>query len=309
MKVFLTGGSGFIGRRLAERLHAGGHSVVVVSRSGPSSQLNFPAGTEVIKGDPTVDGEWLRKIPACDAVINLAGESVFGRWSPARKSEIRRSRLEATKNVVRAVASAQRPMTLINASAIGFYGPHPHQTMTEKSPAGRDFLAQVCKEWEAAANLASQYNCRVATVRIGVVLHPTGGALQKMLPPFRAGLGGWIGTGKQWMSWIHRDDLIELIVRILESPHARGAFNATAPQPATNRDFSQALAKKMGKPCAIPVPAFALKLALGESSTLVLDGQRVIPARAKEIGFEFKFPSLDLCLDNLVGPNSGFGRK
>jgi uncharacterized protein (TIGR01777 family) len=302
MKVFLTGGSGFIGKRLVERLHESGHHCIVLSRSLQKSRLSFPGGTEVVEGDPTIDGAWTAQLQQADLVINLVGESVFGRWNEKRKDEIRRTRIESTRNIVRAIASSQQQISLINASAVGFYGMHPHQTMTEKSPAGRDFLAQVCKEWEAAANLAAQYNCRVATIRIGIVLHPSGGALKQMLPIFKSGLGGWQGSGRQWMSWIHREDLIELIVRVAENPTARGAFNAVSPHPVTNRQLCEALARQLKRPCVLPVPGFVLKAALGEAASLLTEGQRVICARAKEVGFNPRFQDIESCLKDLITP-------
>ncbi len=256
----------------------------------------------MVEGDPTIDGPWTTPLQQSDLVINLVGESVFGRWTESRKNEIRRTRIDSTRNIVRAIASSQRQISLINASAVGFYGVHPHQTMTEKSPAGRDFLAQVCKEWEAAANLVAQYNCRVAIIRIGIVLHPAGGALKQMLPVFKMGLGGWQGSGQQWMSWIHREDLIELILKVAENPAARGAFNAVAPHPVTNRQLSEAVARQLKRPCVLPVPGFVLKAALGEAASLLTEGQRVVSARAREIGYSPKYQDIDACLKDLIRP-------
>jgi uncharacterized protein (TIGR01777 family) len=283
MRVLLTGGTGFIGDPVARALRAAGHDVTIVSRH-PG---HVPA--KAIAWDGVRDA-----MRETDAVVNLAGESIAGgRWTDARKRAILDSRLDATRTLVDAIAAAPaRPAVLVNASAIGFYGPRRDEELDESAPAGEGFLADVCRRWEAEALRAQPLGVRVVALRLGVVLGPDGGALASMLLPFRAGLGGPLGSGKQWMSWIHRDDVVGLVLAALAIDASAGPVNATAPVPVRNRDFTAALAKAVHRPAFFRVPAIALRLVLGEMADMLLTGQRVVPTAARAAGYVFRHDEL-----------------
>jgi uncharacterized protein (TIGR01777 family) len=277
MIVAVIGGSGFIGRRLTQRLRAEGHTVREIS---------------LRRGLPIV--------PVCHAVVHLAGEPVAQRWTRSARDRILKSRVEGTKSLVKAL-SEHPPPVLISASAIGYYGSRGDEILTEASKPGTDFLAQVVIAWEREARFAEQLGVRVVPLRFGVVLGRGGGALKKMLLPFRLGLGGRLGSGKQWMSWIHLDDLIALIGFAIESAHCKGVMNAVAPHPVTNAEFTHDLARALHRPAVFPVPEFALKLLYGEMSQVILGSQRVTPNAALQAGFEFRFPDLGRALRHIVG--------
>jgi len=294
MRVVLTGGTGFIGRALRESLVEKGHEVVVLTRqSGPENQPTLR--TRFCVWNPPAGGPWEKELDGVDAVINLAGEPIVGRrWTPPQKKKIVESRTGATQAVVTAIQNAKRkPPFLLNASAVGYYGPHGDEEITEETLPGSDFLGQTCREWEAQALRAENLGVRVVRLRIGIVLEEGGGALGKMLMPFRLGLGGPLGNGNQWMSWIHREDLIGLIHFLLERKEIRGAVNATAPEPSRMIEFSSALGQALHRPAIFPVPAFVLKVLLGEMAVVLLTGQRVFPRRALKAGYAFKYPRLD----------------
>jgi uncharacterized protein (TIGR01777 family) len=287
MRVLLTGGTGFIGDPVARALRAAGHDVTIVSRHPghvPAKSIAWDAVRPAMR--------------ETDAVVNLAGESIAGgRWTDARKRAILHSRVDATRTLVDAIADAPaRPAVLVNASAIGFYGPRGDEELDESAPAGEGFLADVCRRWEAEAFRAQPLGVRVVALRLGVVLGPEGGALASMLLPFRAGLGGPLGSGKQWMSWIHRDDVVGLVLAALASDAYAGPVNATAPVPVRNRDFTAALAKAVHRPAFFRVPGIALRLVLGEMSEMLLTGQRVVPAAATAAGYAFRHPDLPSAL-------------
>jgi hypothetical protein len=273
MKVVITGASGFIGRAIAERLRASGHTVTAVS-------LRTPPAPQVFAG--------------CGAVVHLAGEPVAQRWTAAAKERIMNSRVQGTRTLVAALRQ-QPPAVLISASAIGYYGSRGDEILTEDSPPASDFLGQVAVAWEQEARVAEQFGVRVVTPRIGVVLGRGGGALPKMALPFRFGVGGRLGDGKQWTSWIHLDDLVAL-VEFLIATTVRGALNAVAPHPVTNATFTRELATALHRPAIFPVPAVALKLLLGEMSQVVLASQRVIPQAALRAGFQFRFTEVSEAL-------------
>lgn len=301
MKIVLTGGTGFIGTPLRESLTQGGHEVIVLTRH--ASLENRPGiRTRYRYWDPRENGTWENEMDGVDGVINLAGEPIVGkRWSPSQKKKILESRVGATRSVVRALGSAKRkPPFLINASAVGYYGPCGDETVTEEAPPGKDFLSQTCQAWEAEALRAETFGIRVVRLRIGIVLEKGGGALGKMLLPFQLGLGGPLGSGRQWMSWIHREDLIQLIHFLMEKSGAHGAVNATAPEPTPMKEFARMLGRVLQRPAFLPVPEFVLKILLGEMADLLLKGQRVLPKRALELGYRFQFPKLEQALKEIL---------
>lgn len=304
MKIVLTGATGFVGVKLVERLHALGNSIVVLARNSQKAVRQFPQeafpNVEVVSYTPFELGDWAKVISGSDAVINLAGEPLAGvRWTDKRKQEIRDSRILTTKVLVEAIAQADvKPQVLISGSAIGYYGTSLDKSFDEYSSAGDDFLANVCKDWEAAADVVTGLGVRLVKLRTGIVLG-MGGAIAKMLPIFQVGGGGKIGTGKQWFSWIHRNDLVELIIFAVNNAQITGALNATAPKAVNNEDFTFALAKAIKRPAFLPVPAAALILVFGEGATVLLDGQRVVPHKAEINKFTFQYPDIDKALGQI----------
>lgn len=295
MRVFITGGSGLVGSRLTKRLRDRGDDVAILTRR-PAS-ITQP-GVRAISGDPTQPGPWTDAVKDFDAVVNLVGEGVFNkRWSPAFKEVLVKSRVESTKNVVAAMNGAAK--TLVSASAIGIYG-FGDTDMTEASPPADDFLARLCVEWEAAARAAEAKGVRVAIVRVGVVLDKNGGALAKMLTPFKMFVGGPVGSGGQWVSWIHHDDLVGLILFALDNANVSGPLNGAAPNPVTNAVFSTALGKALGRPSVFPTPAFMLNLMLGEVAQLVTKGQKVLPKRPLELGYQFQYSDVNAAMADAV---------
>lgn len=301
MKIVLTGATGFVGVKLVERLQALGDRIVVLARNPQKATRQFPQdifpNVEVISYTPFVLGDWAKAISGSDAVINLAGEPLAGvRWTDKRKQEIRNSRILTTKVLIEAIAKADlKPQVLISGSAIGYYGTSLDKSFDEYSSGGDDFLANVCKDWEDTAEAVTSLGLRLVKLRTGIVLG-MGGAIAKMLPIFQVGGGGKIGSGKQWFSWIHRDDLVELIIYALQNDQISGALNATAPKAVTNEDFTVAFAKAIKRPAFLPVPAAALILIFGEGATVLLDGQRVLPHKAEINKFTFKYPEISAAL-------------
>lgn len=293
MRVIVTGATGFIGTALCRALTDAGHEVIALTRSASASQ-KLGDRVQCVTWGGQSGGEWEKTLNGADAVVNLAGESIAAKWNAEKKEKIRSSRVEATKALVRAMDKAsQRPKVLISGSAVGYYGPRGDEELTEDSSPGNDFLAGVCQAWEAAAMEAEPLGVRVVRLRIGVVLGEGGGALSKMLTPFKMGVGGPTGSGQQWMSWVHRDDVVGLIPLALEREDAQGALNATAPNPVRNCEFAQTLGKLLHRPAFLPTPAFALRLMFGEmADALLLAGQRVLPAAAQRLGYQFKYPDL-----------------
>ncbi len=304
MKIVVTGATGFVGVKLIERLHALGDRIVVLARNSAKANRQFPQeffpNVEVVAYTPLVLGDWAKVISGSDAVINLAGEPLAGvRWTAQRKQEIRDSRVLTTKVLVEAIAQAEiKPKVLISGSAIGYYGTSADKSFDEYSGLGSDFLANICRDWEAAADVVTSLDVRLVKLRTGIVLG-MGGAIAKMLPIFQVGGGGKIGSGKQWFSWIHRDDLVELIIYALQNEQITGAINATAPEPVTNEGFTIAFAKAIKRPAFLPVPAAALILLFGEAATVLLDGQRVLPHKAKINKFNFQYPDIDSALGQI----------
>ncbi len=296
MKVVVAGGSGFLGAALRTALLADGHAVVTLTRRAS------PIAPDEVTWTPDGGANgWAHVIDGVEAVVNLAGAGIAeARWSDQRKADILTSRIAATRSLVTAIArAAVAPRVLVSASGVGYYGPRGAEIITEATPPGTDFLAKVCMEWEREAEQASTVT-RVAIVRTGLALHTEGGALARMLLPFKLGAGGPLGGGTQYMPWIHRDDWVDLVRWLIAEPGARGAFNGTAPEPVTNAEFVRALGRALGRPAILPVPAFGLRLLLGEMADLLLSGQRAVPARALEMGFRFRFEKLEKAFEDLL---------
>lgn len=295
MKILIAGGTGFLGRPLAAALAADGHDVVVLSRAGAA-----PPGARAVPWTPDGGaGSWASEVSGAGAVVNLAGESIAARrWTAAQKRRILDSRVRATRGLVAAIqGAASPPPVFVSGSAVGYYGPLGDAAVTEDAPAGSDFLAQVCAQWEREALRAAGDRTRVVCIRTGLVLEKDGGALPQMLPPFRFGAGGPVGSGRQYWPWIHRDDWIAIVRWALGTPTVSGAINATAPAPVTNAEFARALGRAMHRPAFMPAPGFALRLLLGEMADgLLLSGQRAVPATAERLGFQFKYPTVDAAL-------------
>ncbi len=290
MKFTVTGATGFVGRALVERLIADRHYVHILGRARP---LDLPSQCAWAAWNPVREEPPLEAISGYDAIVHLAGEPIAQRWTPDVKRRLRDSRAVGTRNLVAGIAKAKfTPRVLVSASAIGYYGDRGDEVLTEASPAGTGFLPEICIEWEREAMRATEYGVRVVCPRIGVVLGPGGGALEKMAAPFRLGAGGHMGSGRQWMSWIHIHDLVNLILFAALHDEITGPVNAVAPEPVRNRDFTKALASVLHRPALIPVPEFALKLAMGEMSRVVLDSQRVLPGCASHHGFNWQYGSL-----------------
>lgn len=298
MTIVLAGGSGFLGTKLAARLQHDRHHVVILTRRPRKDR-----DADVAWHPDGSAGSLAGHLDGVDAVVNLAGENIADRrWSADRKAAIRDSRLLATRTLVRAMATCLRPpRVLVSASAVGYYGPRGDEPVTESTPPGSDFLARVCVEWEEEARAAEGPATRVAMVRSGLVLDAKGGALPRMLPPFRLGLGATIGSGQQFMSWIHVADWVSMVMWLIQSERGAGAFNATAPQPVINRDFTHTLGRVLRRPAVLRAPGLVLRVALGEMADLLITGQRALPARAEELGFKFSFHALEPALQEILG--------
>jgi uncharacterized protein (TIGR01777 family) len=302
VRLLLLGCTGFVGRELVTLLMELGHQLTLVSRRGQPSFARTDDRLICLSCDPADPASWQRAdlrqaLAAAQGVVNLAGEPIAEqRWTPAHRQKLLDSRLETTRLLVEAMGLLpEPPRVLVNASAIGVYGTSLEARFEENSPAGDDFLAQLCRRWEAAA-VAAPSPCRVVILRIGIVLGPDGGALGKMLPVFRAGFGGPVGSGRQWMSWIHRHDLCRLIATALEDSSYDGIYNAVAPEPTRMAIFAAALGRALGRPSLLPVPAPLLQLLLGDGARVVLEGQQVLPARLQAQGFRFQYPELNAAL-------------
>ena len=302
MKVIVTGGSGLIGRALVASLAADGHQATVLSRD-PERVRDLPEGVAVAGWDAKSAEQLTPLVAGADAVVHLAGAGIAdGRWTAERKRLIRDSRVDSSAAVAAAIAAADpRPGVLLQGSAVGFYGPRGDEELTEESPPGDDFLAAICRDWEVASAAVEEIGVRRTVLRTGVVLARDGGALAKMLLPFRLFAGGPAGSGRQYMPWIHLADEVGAIRFLLDSAEARGPFNLTAPEPLTNKQFSRVLGRVLHRPSFMPAPAFALKLALGEMSKILLEGQRALPRRLEQAGYRFQFPELEGALRALLG--------
>lgn len=308
MRVFVTGGTGLVGPRLIRRLVGRGDQVSLLSRR-PDAWQRVGQDVAVTTGDPTQPGDWQANVANCDAVVHLAGAGIFDqRWTDAYKQTIRDSRIRSTDNIVAAMKqSGGATRVLISASAIGYYGAHGDEAVTEETGPGTDFMAQVCVDWESAARAAEADGARVAIIRTGVVHDLASGALKQLLLPFKLGVGGPVGMalnpanwGRQYWSWIHYADLVGIYLLALDRADASGPINGTAPNPVTNKQFAKAFGQVLGRPAVAPLPAFALRLMLGQVADVVTTGQRVIPKRALALGYDFQYPELLPALRDLL---------
>ena len=301
MRTIITGGSGLIGRALAAELAAAEHEVIVLSRA-PGRVGGLPAGARAVGWDGRTAEGWQDLADGATAIVNLAGEGIAaGRWTAARKQRIADSRHQAGAAVVQAVAGAEtRPQVVIQASAVGYYGPRGDETITEDSVPGDDFLARVCVPWETSTEEVERLGVRRAIIRTGIVLSRDGGALPQMMLPFRLFAGGPLGSGRQGFPWIHLADEVSAIRWLIEREDASGPFNLAAPETLTNAEFGRVLGRVMHRPSFMPTPGFALRLVLGELSTLLLDGQRQVPQRLLDLGFTFRFPIAEAALRDLL---------
>lgn len=304
MKILIAGGSGFIGHVLARRLLEAGHTALILSRSASSP---IQAGASRLLWEGRAEGAWRGSLEGTDAVINLCGEGVAeGPWTAQRRRDLIDSRVGPTRALVSALSRAElKPKVLVNASAVGYYGDRGAEPLTEETPCGRGFLAELCVNWEEEASKAQAFGLRVVLARIGVVLAARGGALGRMLLPFKLGLGGRLGPGTQWFPWIHIWDLTGIILAALENPALSGPLNAVSPEPVTNARFTAALGKALGRPALFPVPGFALRILLGEMSELLLGSQRVEPRAALAAGYRFRHPAIDEALKDLLSSPQG----
>jgi uncharacterized protein (TIGR01777 family) len=300
MKIFMTGGTGFVGTTLTNELTGQGHEVTVLTRSIKKGR-SLPPGASFLEGDPTESGPWQNTVADHDAFINLAGASIFSRWTDDKKREIRDSRLRATTNLAEAMAGREgRETHFLSTSAVGYYGFHGDEYLDENYFAGTDFLASVAADWETAARGAEKYGVRVVLCRFGIVLGKKGGALDKMSTAFKYWVGSPLGSGKQWVSWIHEKDLARIFLFLLEHKDLKGPINCTAPEPVRNREMSETLGRVLDKPTFLPpVTGFFVKMILGEFGDVLLNGQRVLPEKLAENGFLFQFPTMEEALNDI----------
>ena len=303
MNILIAGGTGLIGRRLTERLLQAGHQVALLSRKPSDHAAGFSSNVRFLEWDGKSSGAWAAELDNFDAVVNLSGASIGeGRWTSARKQVLLKSRLDATRAIVDAIAGASsKPSVLVSASAVGFYGDVPEGDCTEDRAPGKDVLAHICVEWEKAALTAEQYGVRVALPRTGIVLDPNGGALAKLLLPYRMFAGGPLGSGRQWFPWVHLEDEVGAIIHALTTDALRGPFNVTAPEYLRMKEFGKHLGAAMGRPSWAPVPGFVLKIVLGEmAGPLLLSGQKAVSDKLRKSGYAFSFPGVRAALEHLL---------
>lgn len=305
MKILLAGASGFIGTSLIRKLTDSGHKLVLLTRDLEKSARRTHQAIDLVYWDGKNVGAWCKHVQDADAIINLSGEGIAEkRWTRDQKKLIVSSRVESTRAIVQAISKSERkPGTLINASAVGFYGNVADSDVSETTPKGSGFLADTCDLWEKEANAAQKFGFRVVLTRIGVVLDKDGGALQKMIPPFQFYAGGPLGSGTQWFPWIHRDDVVGILQFCVENPAISGPVNVTAPAPLQMKTFCAELGKVLGKPSWAPVPSFALRLLLGEMADMLLGGQKALPKKMQQAGYSFKYPILHQALKAILKPS------
>ena len=301
MKIFMTGGSGFVGTALTRELTQRGHAVTILTRKIKPGQA-LPDGASFLEGNPTAKGAWQEKAAEHDVFINLAGTSIFSRWTDEMKKDLRESRILTTRNLVEAMQVRRgKDAHLLSTSAVGYYGFHGDEELSEESPAGKDFLANLAADWEAEARRAEMIGARVVLCRFGIVLGREGGMLGQIVPIFRFFLGSPLGSGRQWFSWIHERDLANVFLFLMDHTDIRGPVNCTAPEPVRNREMTETLGKVLGVPTFMPsVPGFVLRLMKGEFGSVILEGQRVLPRKLQTAGFTFQFPQLREALKDLL---------
>ena len=304
MKVFMTGGSGFVGTFLSRELASKGHQITILSRREPPAAA-APANIGYLLGDPTQEGPWMAAVPEHDWIINLAGASIFTRWNDKIKNAIHESRIATTRNLVKALAPGDRRQFFCSTSAIGYYGPRGEEDLTEDSPPGGDFLASLAVDWESEALKAQDLGVRVVITRFGLVLGRGGGALGEMVPMFRRFMGGPVGSGAQWFSWIHQMDHARAFLFLKDHPEISGPVNLCSPNPVRQRELARALGRALNRPSFMRAPAFMLRLIMGEFAEVILTGQKVLPQKLLNAGFEFLYPSIDQALGQLFGEDEG----
>lgn len=300
MKVFMTGGSGFVGTYLSRELARQGHEVTILTRRETPPRPEEPS-IRFLTGDPTREGPWMAAAQEHDWIINLAGASIFTRWTKAHKQEIHDSRILTTRNLVAALEKGDRRQLFCSTSAIGYYGPRGDEDLIEDSPPGDDFLARLAQEWEAEALKAQDLGIRTVVTRFGIVLGKGGGALQQMARAFKMFVGGRLGSGEQYFSWIHQEDHARAFLFVKDHPEITGPVNFTSPHPVRNRELTKALGRVLGRPTFLPAPGFMVRLVLGEFGGVLLTGQKVLPRRLLDAGFEYRFPFIDQALEDLLG--------
>ena len=302
MNIFMTGGTGFVGTYLTKRLIAEGHKVTILTQPLGSAALKL-SGLAYADGNPTVKGLWQDSVKEHDVIINLAGASIFSRWTPQQKKILLESRIETTRNLVSALPDNAKNVTFFSTSAVGYYGFHEDEELSENMPAGNDFLARLAYDWEQEALRAKDKGARVVITRFGIVLGKSGGALGQMIPLFKYFLGGPLGNGRQWFSWVHMHDLVEAFIFLLQHKEINGAVNLCSPQPLRNVDLARAIGKILHRPSFMPAPGFMIKLILGEFGSVLLKGQRVIPSRLLEAGFQFQYANIEEALKSIIMKN------
>jgi uncharacterized protein (TIGR01777 family) len=300
MKVFLTGGTGFVGTFLSRELISRGHDITILTRqkNPPASLKN---GIRFVTGDPKEEGPWMAEVAQHDWIINLAGFSISNKWTEANKRQLYDSRVLTTRNLVAALTQGDRHQLFCSTSAPGYYGPRGEEELTEASPPGQDFLANLARDWEAEAAKAQDLGIRTVITRFGIVLGKGGGILEQLVPLFKSFMGGPVGSGEQWLSWIHQQDLAQAFLFLLEHQDLAGSVNFTSSNPVRNRDFAKALGKALGRPAFLTAPAFMVRLMLGEFAETVLTGQKMLPQKLQDAGFDFLYPTIDQALQQLLG--------
>jgi len=299
MKIFMTGGTGFVGNYLAGQLIREGHKVTILTPSVTGAELKME-GLTYLAGNPTIKGPWQESVRAHDVIINLAGASIFSRWTEAQKKILLSSRIDTTRHLVEALPNDSKHITFFSTSAVGYYGFHEDEELTESSPAGDDFLAHLARDWEVEALRAQAKGARVILTRFGIVLGKNGGALGQMIPLFKYFIGGPLGSGRQWFSWVHMADLAQAFIFLLAHKEISGAINLCSPNPVRNKDLGKAIGKVLHRPSFLPAPGFMIELILGEFGSVLLKGQRVIPRRLLDAGFKFRYPDIEAALKSVI---------
>ena len=299
MNIFMTGGTGFVGTHLTKKLIAEGHKVTILTQPLGSAALKL-SGLAYADGNPTIKGQWQDSVKEHNVIINLAGASIFSRWTPQQKKILLSSRIETTRNLVSALSDNAKNITFFSTSAVGYYGFHEDEELTENMPAGNDFLARLAYDWEQEALRAKDKGARVVITRFGIVLGKSGGALGQMIPMFKYFLGGPLGNGRQWFSWVHMHDLVEAFIFLLQHKEINGAVNLCSPQPLRNVDLARAIGKILHRPSFMPAPGLMIKLILGEFGSVLLKGQRVIPSCLLEAGFQFRYANIEEALRSII---------